>query len=285
MDADGEDLVSAATLRKGMTTVELTLAVVLLLGLCLTANAAVATKPIEYGCGDVTLEGYLAYDDSTPAKRPGVLVIHEWWGLNDYAKDRARELAQMGYVAFAADMYGKGVVTSDPAEAGKLAGQFRGNWDSGGRKLMRDRAQAALSLLAKQPLVDPKHLAAIGYCFGGTTALELAYSGAPLAGAVSFHGGLTVPDEADLPNIRARALILHGADDLSVKPETITALQSALRKGHVDWQMIYYGGAVHGFTNPANVGATGGMVAYDAKAARHSWEAMRAFFDEVLRGR
>ena len=189
----------------------------------------------------------------------------------------------MGYVAFAADMYGKGAVTTDMTEAGKLAGQFRGNWDTGGRQLMRDRAQAALAVLAEQPLVPSQHLAAIGSGFGGTTVLELAYSGANLAGVVSFHGGLTVPADADLPNIKARILILHGADDSSVKPETIASLQDALRKGHVDWQMVSYGGAVHGFTNPANVNAPGGMVAYNAKAARRSWEAMRDFFDEVLR--
>ena len=261
------------------------LAVGLLIGLCLAANAAVVTRPIEDKSGDVTLEGYLAYDDSIQAKRPGVLVVHEWWGLNVYAKDRARELAKLGYVAFAADMYGKGMVTTDMTEAGKLAGQFRGSWDTGGRKLMRDRAQAALTVLAAQPMVDAKHLGAIGYCFGGTTVLELAYSGANLAGVVSFHGGLTVPADTDLPGIKARILVLHGADDGSVKPETIAALQDALRKGHVDWQMVSYGGAVHGFTNPANATLPGGMVAYNAKAARRSWAAMQAFFDEVLRGR
>jgi dienelactone hydrolase len=254
-----------------------------LAALGVAANATVVTEPVAYKSGDTALEGYLAYDDAIQGKRPGVLVIHEWWGLNDYSKERARQLAQMGYVAFAADMFGKGVVTTDPAEAGKLAGQFRENWLQGGRKLMRDRAQAGLDVLAKHPLVDPTRLAAIGYCFGGTAALELAFSGANLAAVVPFHGGLTAPDPADLPNIKARFLILHGADDPTVKPEAITALQDGLRKAHVDWQMVYYGGAVHGFTNPANAGSTSPAVMYDAKAARRSWEAMTAFFDEVLK--
>jgi dienelactone hydrolase len=261
------------------------LAVVLALSLGLAAEAAVVGQPVAYKCGDTTLEGYLAYDDAITGKRPGVLVVHEWWGLSDYPKERARQLAQMGYVALAADMYGKGVVTADPAEAGKLAGQFRGNWEAGGRALMRARAAAGLEVLANHPLVDRDHLAAIGYCFGGTVVLELAYSGANLAGAVPFHGGLTVPAEADLAGIKARFLILHGADDPTVKPEDITALQAALRKAHADWQMVYYGGAVHGFSNPANAGSSSPVVAYDARTARRSWAAMQAFLDETLRGR
>ncbi len=265
-----------------MTTI---LAMGLAVGLVAAAEAAVVTEPVAYKAGDAALRGYLAYDDAIQGKRPGVLVFHEWWGLNDYSKERARELAAMGYVALAADMYGAGKVTTDAAEAGNLAGQFRGTWDQGGQTLMRERAAAALAVLAKDPRVNPNRIGAIGYCFGGTVALELAYAGANLAGVVSFHGGLTAPSEADLPNLKAAFLILHGADDPTVKPEAITALQEALRKVHADWQMVVYGGAVHGFTNPANAGSTNAAVAYDEKASRRSWVAMRAFFGEVLRGR
>ena len=262
-----------------MTT---TIAALVAVGLCAAARAAVVAEPVEYKSGDTTLEGYLAHDDATTEKRPGVLVIHEWWGLNDYAKARARQLAELGYVALAADMYGKGVVAADSAEAGRLAGQFRGRWAEGGRTEMRQRAQAGLAVLANHPLVDPNRLAAIGYCFGGTVALELAFSGADLRGVVSFHGGLTAPDEADLPSIKAAFLICHGADDAGVKPEAITALQEALRKAQLDWEMVYYGGAVHGFTNPGNAGTGRGNVAYNEKADHRSWAAMQAFFDEVL---
>jgi dienelactone hydrolase len=150
---------------------------------------------------------------------------------------------------------------------------------------MRERAQAGLAVLAKHPLVDPNRLAAIGFCFGGTVVLELAYSGASLAGVVTFHGGLTAPEEADLPSIKAAFLILHGADDPAVKPEAIAATQQGLSKARADWQMIYYGGAVHGFSNPANADPTNQVVRYDAKAARRSWGAMRVFFDEIFRRR
>jgi dienelactone hydrolase len=250
-----------------MQTVMVALA---LLGLCVAAEAKVRTEAVEYESGGVALEGYLAYDDAIQGKRPGVLVVHEWWGLNDYPKQRARQLAEMGYVAFAADMYGKGVVTDDMTKAGQLAGQFRQNWDTTGRALMRERAQAGLAVLAKNPRVDPRQIAAIGFCFGGSTVLELAYSGADIAGVVTFHGGLTVPTDDDLPGIKARFLILHGADDPSIKPETITAMQAALDQGHADWQMILYGGAVHK------------AVHYDEKAARRSWEAMKVFFNDIF---
>ncbi len=258
------------------------MAVLIVLVLCAAAEARMKTGVVEYQSGGVALEGYLAYDDAIEGKRPGVLVVHEWWGLNDYAKQRARQLAELGYVAFAADMYGKGVVTADPVRAGQLAGQFRQNWDAAGRALMRERARAGLAVLAENPRVDPKRIAAIGFCFGGSTVLELAYSGAELAGVVTFHGGLTVPAEEDLPNIKARFLILHGADDPSVKPETIAAMGAALDRAHADWQLIEYGGAVHGFSNPANTDMTNNTVRYDEKAARRSWEAMKVFFNEIF---
>jgi dienelactone hydrolase len=254
-----------------------------LAGLCVMAQAAIKTETVTYQAGDTALQGYLAYDDAAAGKQPGVLVFPEWWGVNDYCKERARQLAAMGYVALAADMYGNGLVATDPTEAGKLTGQFRGNWENGGRALLRQRAQAALATLAKDPRVDPARLGAIGFCFGGTCVLELAYSAPNLTAAVTFHGGLTAPDPADFPQIKAHFLILHGADDPTVKPEQITALQEGLRAAKADWEMIYYGGAVHGFSNPDNVRSPNQtIVAYNAEAAQRSWETMGEFFKEIL---
>ena len=209
------------------------------------ASAKVVTQVVPYNHNGATLKGFLAYDDAIVGKRPGVLVVHEFWGLNDFAKQRTEKLAELGYVALAADMYGEGKVTGDREEARRLAGHIRST------PLMRERAQTALQVLATNELVDPKRLAAIGFCFGGTTVLELAYSGAPVVGVVSFHGGLTVPKPEDWKNCRASFLILHGAEDPHIKQEDIAAFQQAMRQGEADWQMNYYGGAVHSFANPA----------------------------------
>ncbi len=247
--------------------------------LCATgAQAEIRTERIEYRHGDAVLAGYLAYDNAVTGKRPGVLVVHEWWGLNDYAKRRAEQLARLGYVAFALDMYGKGISTTDPKEAGRLAGLFRDD-----RPFGRARAAAGLEVLRKRPQVDPARIAAIGYCFGGTVVLEMARSGADLKGVVSFHGGLATPNPADAGNIKGKVLVLHGADDTFESPAEITAFQEEMRQAKVDWQMVYYGGAVHSFTNPdaGKAGIKG--VAYDEAADRRSWQAMRDFFDEILK--
>ncbi len=236
----------------------------------------VVTQMIPYDHDGTKMQGYLAYDDASAKKRPGVLVVHEFWGLNDFAKQRTEKLAQMGYVALGADMYGEGKVTQDREEARRLASHIRST------PLMRQRAQAALQVLASQKLVDPKRLAAIGFCFGGTTVLELAYSGAPVLGVASFHGGLTVPKPEDWQNLRAGILILHGADDPHVKPEEIAAFQGAMRQGGADWQMNYYGGAVHSFANPMAGSDKSTGVAYDPRAASRSWQAMGLFLREIF---
>jgi dienelactone hydrolase len=241
------------------------------------ADAKVVTQVIPYTQNGNTLKGYLAYDDTMSGKRPGVLVVHEFWGLNDFARQRAEKLAQMGYVALAADMYGEGKVTTNPEEARTLAGHIRST------PLMRERARAALQVLASQKLVEPKRLAAIGYCFGGTTVLELAYSGAPVLGVVSFHGGLSVPKLEDWQNIKASFLILHGAEDPHIKAEDITAFQQAMGQVGVDWQMIFYGGAVHSFANPAAGSDKSKGVAYDPKAESRSWQAMQIFLREIFK--
>lgn len=248
----------------------------------LTAQSAVAGvigKTVQYRQGDTALEGYLAYDDSLKGKRPGVLVIHEWKGLGDYEKRRAEQLAALGYVAFAADIYGKGVRPATPEMAAKEAAKYRGS----DRGPMRARAAAGLEQLAHFPQVDPNRLAVIGYCFGGTGALELARSGAKLLGTVSFHGGLNTPNAADARNITGKVLVLHGADDPNVKPEEVAAFQQEMRQAKVDWQMIYYGGAVHAFTNPKSGNDNSKGAAYNEKADRRSWEAMKQFFNEIFK--
>lgn len=245
-------------------------------------DAKLVTKTVEYRQDGTVMQGFLAYDDGFKGKRPGVLVVHEWWGLNDFAKQIAEKLAGLGYVALAADMYGGGVTTSNPEEAGKLAGALRGNPD-----LLRARAQAALKVLAADPRVDPKRLAAIGFCFGGTTVLELAFSGADLAGVVSFHGGLPKARPDDLKRIKAAILVLHGADDPHVPAADIAAFEQAMRQAGADWQVVFFGGAVHSFTNPAAGDNKAAGVAYDARAARRSWRYMQEFFQEIfnVRGR
>ena len=232
---------------------------------------------IQYRQGNTDLEGLLVYDNSVQTPLPGILVFPEWWGLNDYPKHRAEQLAQLGYVAFAADMYGKNVTTDNPAEAGKFSGQVKGDLD-----LMRARAQAALDILAKDPHVDRNHIAAIGYCFGGTVALELARSGADLAGVVSFHGGLDTARPEDAKNIKAKVLVCTGGEDAFVPPAQVAAFEDEMRQGNVNWQVIVYGGAHHAFTNPAADSHHIPNIAYNPDADRRSWVAMRAFFEEIF---
>ncbi len=226
------------------------------------ALADVVSRNLEYKHGDTLLQGYIAYDNAAPGKRPGVLVVHEWWGLNDYVRSRVRQLAYLGYVAFALDMYGKEVWTTDPNKAKELSGHLRGT------PLLRERAAAGLELLRRQERVDPGRIAAIGYCFGGTTVLELAYTGADVAGVVSFHGGLTAPGPEDQGQIKARILVLH---------------KDGMRQANADWQMVYFGGTVHSFTNPEadKVGIKG--IAYNAKADQRSWNIMQLFFQEIFK--
>jgi dienelactone hydrolase len=249
-----------------------------LLCLAVSAEAAVKTKVVEYRQGDSVLEGYLAWDDARSAKRPGVLVVHEWTGINDHMKQRAEMLAKLGYVAFAADIYGKGVRPATQADAAKTAGIYKND-----RSLMRARVKAGLDELKKQKFVDTQRLAAIGYCFGGTTVLELARDGANVKGVVSFHGGLSTPTPQDARNIKGRVLALHGADDPFVKSDEVAAFQDEMRAAKADWQFVSYGNAVHSFTNKAAGSDNSKGAAYNEKADKRSWEAMKAFFAEIFR--
>ncbi|HTL71510.1 MAG TPA: dienelactone hydrolase family protein [Candidatus Eisenbacteria bacterium] len=241
------------------------------------ARAAVHTETVEYRQGDKTLEGYLAYDDASPAKRPGVLVVHEWKGLDEYVKRRAEQLAGLGYVAFAADIYGKGVRPKTHEEAGAISASYRND-----KELMRARTRAGLDVLAAHPLVDASRLAAIGYCFGGAAVLELARSGADLRGVVTFHGVLDPPVPGAARNIKAKIRLFHGAADPYVSPEAVRAFEDEMKAAGVDYRIVSYPGVAHSFTVPNNGAApTKGMV-YDEKADFDSWQKMQEFFAEIF---
>lgn len=256
----------------------------LLLFLCLIscsfalARAEIRTQLIDYKQGDTTLQGYLAYDTAVAGKRPGVLVVHQWKGLTDYEKHRAEMLARLGYVAFALDIYGKDVRPKNNEQAGALAGKYKKD-----RPLLRARALAGLEVLRTHELTDPTRIAAIGYCFGGTTVIELARAGADLAGVVSFHGGLDSPDPAAGKNIKCKVLALHGADDPFVPAADLAAFENEMRQAHVDWQLIKYGGAVHSFTDRDAGSNNLAGAAYNEAADRRSWEHMKLFFAEIFK--
>src|SRR2546427_4778563 len=203
-----------------------------------SVQADMQTKKIAYKHGDLECQGYLAWDDAVPGPRPGVLVVHEWWGLNDYARGRAEQLAKLGYVAFAADMYGEGKVTEHPKEAGEMAAKVRANVQD-----WRKRAVTALDVLKAQPQCDKTKLAAIGYCFGGSTALQLAYSGADLKAVVTFHAALPTPTEADAKRIKATILVCHGGDDSFIPAQAIHAFRAALGKRGAKYEVAGYPGA------------------------------------------
>ena len=254
-------------------------AVALLMWLCPVAGlAGIKSETVEYKAGDVPFEGVLFYDDADSTPRRAVMVCHEWWGLNDYSKRRAEQLAQMGYVAFAVDVYGKGVQAKTMEEARRMATALRND-----RATLRARINAALTTLKARKEVNPAKIAVIGYCFGGTTALELARSGAEVVGVVSFHGGLATPTPQDAKNIKAKILVCHGADDPNVPMSEVNAFIDEMKAGKVNYQVNIYGGAVHTFTNPAagNDPSTGS--AYNEQADRRSWEEMKSFFAEIFR--
>jgi dienelactone hydrolase len=257
---------------------KITFFTLIVLGCVLAARAQVHTETIEYKDGDTVLQGFLAYDESIKGKRPGVLIVHQWKGLGDYEQKRAEMLAKLGYNAFAVDIYGKGVRPQDTASAAATSGKYKAD-----RVLLRERVNAGLAVLQKQELTDPKRIAAIGYCFGGTTVIELARSGADIAGVVSFHGALDSPKPEDGRNIKCKVLALHGADDPFVPAKDVEAFENEMREAKVDWQLVKYGGAVHSFTdwNAADYHLPG--AAYNEKADHRSWEEMQRFFGEIFK--
>jgi dienelactone hydrolase len=242
------------------------------------AFAAVQDKIVDYQDGDTKLRGYLYWDDRYEAKRPGVLVVHEWWGLNAYARMRARMLAEAGYVAFAPDMYGADKVTEHADEAKGWMQQITANVDT-----WRKRAEAGLEQLKAQKQVDPSRLAAIGYCFGGSTVMQMAYAGMDLLGVASFHGSLPPATAEQQKNIKASVLVAHGDQDDFVPPERLDAFREALNAAGADWEINIYSGARHGFTVPDAERKGIDNLKYDPKADRRSWQRLLAFLDELLR--
>lgn len=257
----------------------------LVLGAACSAPASTPREPlrlldrkIDYAHGDVALRGYLAWDGASAEKRPGILIAHEWRGHNEYVRQRARALAAEGYVVFALDMYGKGVYAADHKEAAEKAGVFKKD-----RALMRGRARAGYDILAKHELCDASKIVAMGYCFGGTTSLELARSGAPLAGVASFHGDLSTPHPADAANIKGKVVAFHGAEDPHYKDDHVIAFMNEMRGAKVDYQVVFFGGAVHSFTvHDAGDDPSKGS-AYHAKADDRSWGMLLDFLKEVSR--
>jgi len=240
-------------------------------------SATVKTREIEYRQGETVLQGFIAWDDAAPGKRPGVLVVHEWWGHNEHARNQARRLAEAGYVGFALDMYGKGKVTTRPQDAQAFVSEVTKD-----PAVLAARFNAALEQLKRDPHVDTTRIAAIGYCFGGAVVLDMARAGTPLAAVVTFHGALATKTPAQPGKIKARILVLAGGADPFVPPEQIEGFKREMQAAGARFEVIVYPGAKHGFTNP-NAGQYGmPQLAYDAQADRESWAAMLKLFKEVF---
>ena len=251
----------------------------LLLILLLTpalCEAKLVKKDYGYTVDRKPYEGYLVYDDARK-QAPGIVMVPDWMGVIKKAKDRADKTAELGYVVFVADVYGKGVRPKNSDEAGKLATALKKD-----RQELRRRVRGAYDVLKNLPEVKKQDLAATGYCFGGTTALELGRSGAPLKGIVTFHAGLDSPNPADGKNITGRVLVLHGADDPFESPADLAAFEDEMRNAHLDWELVEYGGAVHSFTDKTAGNDNSKGAAYNARADQRSWQEMRKFLAEVF---
>ena len=244
-----------------------------------TAPAAVKTETVEYEHAGTKLKGFVAYDDAAPGKRPGVVVFPEWWGLNDYAKSRAKQLAGLGYVAFAADLYGDGKVIdlAHPDDAKGMATFLRSN-----QAVWRGRAQAAFQQLAARPNVDASKIAAIGYCLGGSTALQLAYSGADLKAVTTFHAGLPTPTPAEAAAVKAKVLVCHGGADPAVPMKAVNDLKAALGAAKASLEIVSYPGVIHSFTSPDADKVGNPAMKYNKEADEDSWKRMSALFRQEL---
>jgi dienelactone hydrolase len=242
----------------------------------LPALGAVVEKVVEYEVGGVLCEGFHAYDDAVEGKRPAVLIVHQWTGLTDYEKMRARMLVGLGYNVFALDVYGKGVRPQPPASA-QESGKYKSD-----RALYRERLKAGLAVLTQDERTDANKVGVIGYCFGGMGALELARSGAKVAGAVSFHGGLESPTPADAKNIQGEVLVLHGDIDPFVPDAEVAGFEKEMQAAEVSYHLVRYPGAVHAFTQKMAGNDPSKGAAYDEKADLASWEEMRKFFNRVF---
>jgi dienelactone hydrolase len=237
----------------------------------------VRVKSVDYNHDAVVLKGHLA-EPPQAGRRPGVLVVHEWWGLDDYARRRANQLAELGYVALAADMYGDGRLAKHPDDAKRMYDEIRqntANW--------RARAAAGLRVLRNNPNVDPSKLAVIGYCFGGSTAIQMAYADPDLAAAVSFHGGLAEPVAGDLKNVKAKILVCHGADDTFIPEDVCRKVRAAWDNARLDYKFVYYSRARHSFTVLEAATANIPGIEYNETADRRSWQDMLSLFNEAFK--
>lgn len=250
-----------------------------------SAHAGVIAQSVEYQADNVTLKGYLAYDDSLQGKRPGVLVVHEWWGHNEYARQRARMLAELGYTALAVDMYGDGKNTQHPQEAKKFMMEVLKNMEVGKARFM-----AALNFLTEQETVNPDKVAAIGYCFGGGVVLEMARAGIDLDGVASFHGSLATQNPAQPGKVKAKVLVLHGNADPFMPPKVVKDFKEEMQKAGVDFEFVGYPGVKHSFTNPQadNFAAAfadkfdESPLGYDEQADNKSWAKLQEFFGRIF---
>lgn len=251
--------------------------------LCLAAPAlaAVEGEEVSYSANGTTLKGWLAYDGVAMGKRPAVLVVHEWWGHNAYARKRANMLAKLGYVALAVDMYGDGRQALHPDDAGKFAGEIAKN-----KPLAKARFEAAMKLLRDNPRVNGSKLAAIGYCFGGGVVLNMAREGEDLKGVASFHGGLATDTPAQKGVVQAQVRVFTGADDKMIPAAQVAAFRQEMETAGVNYKVVVYPGAMHAFTNPDadDLGKKFNMpIAYNEKADKDSWAQLQVFLDDVLK--
>jgi dienelactone hydrolase len=242
------------------------------------SSAEVKTKAVDYTADGVTCKGFVAWDDAIPGKRPGVVVVHEWWGLNEDAKNRAKMLAGLGYVALCADMYGEGALTEHPSKAGEMATAVRKNIDT-----WRGRAKAAIEKLQSHENVDKTRIAIMGYCFGGSTSLQIAMTGHPdVKAAISFHGALPTPTVEEAKKIKCKVLVCHGADDSFIKPETIAKFKEAFDGAKVDYTFESYPGAKHSFTVKGIDDKAVKGLEYNAEADKKSWDSLQKVLKEAF---
>jgi dienelactone hydrolase len=247
------------------------------LSLALAALPMLAGQPLVYQDGSTRLAAYVARPASVQGKVPGIVIIHQWMGPTDHERRTADKLAGLGYVALAADIFGEGAAPANTKAAAALAGTYKGD-----RQLYQRRIRAALAALKAQAGVDPDRVAVVGFCFGGTGALEAARAGMPVKGVVSFHGGLDSPADRPVGPIAAKVLVCHGADDPFVPAKDVAAFQDEMRKAKADYTFIAYGGAVHAFTQKEAGDDPSKGAAYQEAAARRSWEHMKNFFGELF---
>ena len=261
---------------------KLILSILFLCGWVVLASAEVKSEDLTYAVGDKTFKGYIAYDDALTEKRPGIIVVHEWWGHNEYVRQRARQLAELGYVAMAIDMYGDGKIAQNPDEAGTLSKEVYSQPEAA-----KERFTAALEVLKNFQWTDKERIGAIGYCFGGSTVLNMAIAGVnDLDGVVSFHGGLQLPaSEIKEGEIKSKILICQGAADTFVPEDQVKAFTQILDQTKADYQLISYAGAGHSFTNPQADDYAKQFnlpISYNKEADEKSWKDMQDFFNTIF---